>query len=376
MSDLDPSSAGSPEGRALDALVGEAKQHLDVREPGARAKRDALADVDWSRLESRVMSAVEASRSTLLRDVERSRAGWRSREGALRAGAIVLAAAAAVVVFVRRDRDAALTDVPSSSSEGASASALRATEGAGEVRVGGIVATPGHVVRAGSAIEVDGARAVFERARKVTWLLEQDDAARTASSGPAAIARARVKSAGESLVLGLEHGVIEADVVPVPAGEAFAVDIATERSLVRVAVHGTHLRVARAGDRVVVDLTEGVISIGTPPRNGVTYGTTVTAPAHVELDATDLSTLRIEHAPAAVRAPVPLRGHESAGPGRVVAAPPFRARAGRLAGARGEGRRTRRPPAREARAAEGRDSAARRDRGGRSRLRRCARPLG
>src|SRR5207237_528524 len=128
------------------------------------------------------------------------------------------------------------------------------------------------------------------------------------------LGRARVKSAGESLVLGLEEGAIEAQVTPVPTGEAFAVDIAAGSSLVRVAVHGTHLRVARNGSHVVVDLTEGVVSIGAPPRTGSTYGTLVTAPSHVEFDAADLDhTLRIEHAPAAVRAPVSLVSHESFG---------------------------------------------------------------
>jgi hypothetical protein len=173
-------------------------------------------------------------------------------------------------------------------------------------------------------IDATGARALFERPRQVTWVLEQDGAAqdepgmqepaghdglRTPIEGNAA--RARVKSAGEPLVLDLQDGAIEAQVVPVARGEAFAVDVGTERGVVRVAVHGTHLRVARAGNRVVVDLTEGVVSIGVPPRVGVTYGTLVTAPAHVELDATDLRTLRIDHTPASVRAPIPLV-HEGA----------------------------------------------------------------
>jgi hypothetical protein len=72
-------------------------------------------------------------------------------------------------------------------------------------------------------------------------------------------------------------------------------------------VHGTHLRVARAGSRVAVDLTEGVVSIGVPPRTGSTYGTLVTAPSHVEFDAANLDgTLRIDHTPSAVRAAVAL----------------------------------------------------------------------
>lgn len=322
--ELDPSPR-SAEGRALDALVAEAKEHLDVRASGAPpAKRDALADVDWSRLESRLMAAIETEeKPALLRDVERSRRS-RSRDVALRAGAVVLAAAAAVALFVRNDRDAALREAAlgdrPASGERASASSLRTTEGAGEVRIGGNVVSPGYAVHAGDAIDVDGARAVFERPRKVTWLLEEDSAQGEVARGP--VARARVTSAGEPLVLGLEHGAIEAQVVPVASGEAFAVDIATPRNVVRVAVHGTHLRVTRSGNRVVVDLTEGVVSIGVPPRTGVTHGTIVTAPAHVELDATDLATLRIDHAPSSVRAPIPLGGQEVAlGAGRPESSP-------------------------------------------------------
>jgi|GEM_PF-1008647 len=315
MSELDGSPPDSSRG-VLDALVAEAKEHLEVRppdapHPAANAKRkDALADIDWSRLESRIMAAIDEEKPELVRDVERARAGRRTREVALRAGALALAAAAAIALFVRKDRDVALVDAPASVDLGASASSLRSSEGSGEVRIGGVVAAPGHVLRAADVVEVEAARAVFDRPRKVTWLLEQDGASHDAPGGrPGPVARAHVKAAAESLVLGLDDGVIEAQVVPVASGEAFAVDIATERNLVRVAVHGTHLRVARAGSRVVVDLTEGVVSIGVPPRTGVTYGTIITAPAHVELDANDLGTLRVDHAPAAVRAAIPLGGH-------------------------------------------------------------------
>ena len=322
MSELDGSPPESSPA-ALEALVAEAKEHLDVRRPDAPQpdRKQALADIDWSRLESRIMASIEEERSELLRDVETARSGRRTREVALRVGALVLAAAAAIALFVRNDRDVALVDAPAASSVdvAASASSLRASEGSGEVRIGGIVAAPGHVLRAADVIEVEAARAVFDRPRKVTWLLEQDGAPHeaTGARGAAPVARAHVKAAGDTLVLGLEHGVIEAQVVPVTTGEAFAVDIATEQSLVRVAVHGTHLRVARAGSRVVVDLTEGVVSIGVPPRTGVTYGTIVTAPAHVELDADDLGTLRVDHAPASVRTAIPLGPHhEQPGPPR------------------------------------------------------------
>jgi hypothetical protein len=297
----------SPASRALDALVSEAKEHLDVRE-----------EPDWSALEARVMAAVEKEKPALLRDVEESgtrRLAWpaaserveggplpRRRDIVLRAGAILLASAAAVALFVRNDRDVRVAPlVREASGDGASASALRSTEGAGEVRINKVPVAPGYVVRGGDSIDLVGVRAVFERGRKVTWLLESQALVKGSDS-----ARAHVKVAGEPLVLGLEDGVIEAQVAPVPVGEAFGVDVSTDHGVVRVAVHGTHLRVARSGDHVTVDLTEGVVSIGVPPRTGVTYGTIVTAPAHVELDATDLRTLRVDHAPASVRAAVPL----------------------------------------------------------------------
>jgi hypothetical protein len=347
MSDFDrPSDKGSSTARALDALVVEAKTHLDVCAPEspAASKKDALADLDWSRLEARVMASIEREKPALLHEVQRAKTrSWSrdetlvsgrrgsaeggTRDGALRVGAFVLAAAAAVALFVRKDREGVVGEPVPTASEGASASSLRATEplagrSPGEVRIAGVVATPGYVLHGSDSIEADGARAVFERPRKVTWLLEQDGPTPdSAPSAPNAVAHARVKSAGEPLILALENGAIEAQVVPVPQGEAFAVDIATERSLVRVAVHGTHLRVARAGNRVAVDLTEGVVSIGVPPRVGVTYGTIVTAPAHVELDATDLATLRIDHTPASVRAAIPLGPHEPAVVGAVRVEP-------------------------------------------------------
>lgn len=318
--DFDAAEA-SYEARTLEHVIGEAKDHLDAG-PG---------DIDWSRLEARVMS--EVAKDGGKAGIEAAPANVTAittarRHRILRVSALAFAAAAAVVIFVRRDGsweqgtasqhdkniESHATNVTPSREEKVLASSLRATEGAGEVRIGShgdgsaAVAALGSALHAGDDIDADGARAVFERSRKVAWLVEQDGAAGQARPlhKATASAHAHVKSAGESLILGLDHGVIEAQVVPVASGEAFAVDVATDRSLVRVAVHGTHLRVARAGTRVVVDLTEGVVSIGVPPRTGITVGTLVTAPAHVELDANDLGSIRIDHSPSAVREAVSL----------------------------------------------------------------------
>jgi len=292
--DLRP--VGSREQRALDAVVAEAKEHLVPRVPG-----DALRS-----MEDRLMARIAAEPSPLARD----RAASPRRRWATAAGALALAAAAALAVVTKKDVTPLVESAPTVAVEGAAGS-LRATEGAGVVRIAGTPALPGHALRAGDLVEADGARAVLERPRRVAWLLERGGARDAAVTNAAA--RARVKAAGESLVVGLEEGAIEAQVTPVPSGEAFAVDVATDKSLVRVAVHGTHFRVSRAGSRVVVDLSEGVVSIGAPPRTGSTYGTLVTAPAHVELDADDLDgSLRIDHAPSSVRSPMALSPHDPA----------------------------------------------------------------
>lgn len=305
----------------LDRVVEEAK---DAYLPGA---------VDFDAIEARLMKRIDAEPVPLVADLRAS--SLRTR--LLRGGALALAAAAAVAVVVRREPGSAtrvsesagaeslLIDTNRAASSEGMAGALRATEGTGDVRVAGESASLGQVLRAGDVLEVDGARAVLERPRKVSWVLERAHPENEAS-GESRIARARVKSAGEPLVLGLEEGAIEAQVTPVPQGEAFAVDVASENALVRIAVHGTHLRVTRTTGRVVVDLTEGVVSIGTPPRAGSTYGTLVTAPAHVEFDIADLDgTLRVDHVPAHVRAALPLTQPEpvaAAGPRPAQSPPP------------------------------------------------------
>jgi hypothetical protein len=278
--------------RALEQVVREAKEDFAPKR-----------DLDWDAMEARLMERVAQERNVLADEARASGA----RAGVLRIGAAVLAAAAAVAIVVR-DRDTSVLGNAPSAAVDVSAGSLRATEGTGEVRIGGVPAAPGQALRPGDVVEADGARAVLERPRKVSWLIEREGG----------VARARVKSAGESLVLGLEDGAIEAQVTPVPTGEAFAVDVGTQSNVVRIAVHGTHLRVARAGSRVTVDLSEGVVSIGPAPRVGSTYGTLVTAPAHVELDANDVAhTLKIDHAASSVRPPIQLGGHD-----HVAVAPP------------------------------------------------------
>jgi len=235
------------------------------------------AKIDWSRIEGSLLARVEKERAH-----EESLARFRgSRAWGAMAGLAALAAAFALFAG-RGSRPSA--DAPASgagvqveqaplasSSDGVST--IAAKLGKGEVRVGAAgatkVAATGRIGRGGVAETAD-ARVVWEAGR-ATWLLEEDSRVTVKAEAP--------------LILALERGAVEAQVQPVPNGEAFAVDVGE----LRVAVHGTHLRVAREAGHVTVDLSEGVVSIGRPPRTGSTYGTLVVAPAHVELELGDVA---------------------------------------------------------------------------------------
>jgi hypothetical protein len=183
-------------------------------------------------------------------------------------------------------------------SSAGSAGELARSHGVGEVLVAGARAGAGAHARRGASIETRGATGVFDVPGRVHWTLEDES-------------RVEVESAGAPVVLALSRGALEAEVAPVASGEAFAVDVEG----VRVAVHGTHLRVARLGDQVVVDLSEGVVSIGVPPKIGSTYGALVMAPAHIEFQAGSLGTsLKVDHLAAAVREPIDLRASDEGAP--------------------------------------------------------------
>lgn len=294
-----------PRGSPLDSLIAEAKAD---REP------KLVRDLDWNAIESRVMADIDAPAPGLLDRAAR-------RRNIVRGVSLALAIAATAIIWVRRQ-----PATPAAPPTGlVTASVTPAVEASsftgGELHVGGALAQPGFTVHEGDSLSVTKGRATFERAGAVSWLIEPDPLP----------ARVRVTSAASMqgtthrpLVVRLEDGAIEAQVVPIKEGEAFAVDVATTNNVVRVAVHGTHLRVARSGDRVVVDLTEGVIAIGVAPKEGMTRGTTVTAPAHVELDASDLATLRVDPSPSSVRTAIPLGEHAVAAaspPASVAVAP-------------------------------------------------------
>ena len=256
----------------LDKVIAEARADLG---------RDAAERVDWDEVDAKLFARIEQGRRA-----ERARFAPRRRRG-LTLAAVGLAAAAAIVALLAgRTREPLGVDETAALE---SAGSLIAIEGGGSVLIDGKPAAGGAGLRLGDVLETGGARAFVERPGKLTLMLE-------------AGSKTVVTHVQGALILALERGAIEAQVAPVAAGEAFAVDVEGSR----VAVHGTHLRVAREGQRVVVDLNEGVVSIGDAPRAGSVAGALVNAPAHVEFMATNAAgTLTQTHDPAAVRPPEP-----------------------------------------------------------------------
>jgi ferric-dicitrate binding protein FerR (iron transport regulator) len=257
----------------LQQLVNDAKAELGTRE---------VRSIDWAAVDDELFRRIRA-------EERRERARMATGQGgrwALVAGALAAAAALALVVGKAREPR---TSEASATGPDEVAGRVVAVEG-GELLVDGRPMSVGGVLRAGDVLEARGAQVSVERAGKLTWIVERGT-------------RVTVTHAQGAVVLALAEGAIEAQVVPVPAGEAFAVDIGASR----VAVHGTHLRVARTGDRVVVDLSEGVVSLGAAPRVGSTLGSLVTAPAHAEFTTGDAEgSLTVTHDPVTVRVAAPM----------------------------------------------------------------------
>ena len=259
-----------------------------MNDGGNRVMREARRDwgtdearrVDWDAVDERLFARIEEEQRAERRSLAPARGEtWK----AVTAG---LAAAAAIALVTGKARERRSLE-PEVAITVDGAGSLVGIDGDGEVLVGGRRAALGTALHLGDVLEARGARATLGRPGRLTFVLERGSTA-------------TVTHVQGALVLALAQGAIEAQVVPVPSGEALAVDVGPSR----VAVHGTHFRVARTDDHVVVDLSEGVVSVGEAPRVGSTLGGLVTAPAHAEFYAADAQgTMQVTHDPTAVRAP-------------------------------------------------------------------------
>lgn len=249
---------------------------LARREFGA----DASRRVDWRAIDETLFARIEEQRRAHLAELARP----RSRRWAY-FGSAAMAVAAALGILIGKNHEPSPTRATVARAD-AIAGRISEVHGQGAVLVNGLAAAAGSSVRLGDSVETRTTRATFVREGAASIVIEQHS-------------RLTVRQVRETLVLALERGSIEAQVTPVAAGEAFAVDVAETR----IAVHGTVLRVSRAGDRAAVDLVEGVVSVGATPRFGSVLGSLVTAPAHVEFSVGDpLKTLSVSHDRSLVRA--------------------------------------------------------------------------
>jgi hypothetical protein len=273
MSDRDDRMSDAP---PLEATAMESRA---AYERGKAEMRDAdMPDFDFDRIEKQLMARVDA---------ESRRRRVRAR-GVTAVAALALAAAAVLV--------AGRTPSVDAGGERSTASNGSSNEiGAGALE-SGVVTSSGRTLAKGDTLHrgdhIETAHAIVRSPGRVVYSL---DGANGPANVPADVpADVTVSETDRPIVLSLASGVVEAQVDKVPSGEAFAVDLLDQggsgNDVVRIAVHGTHLRVAREGKHVVLDLTEGIVNVGHPPKTGSTYGTLVTAPAHVELDIDALET--------------------------------------------------------------------------------------
>lgn len=269
------------------APAGLADEDLD-RVPPALAGLVAEARADW-RTPSLDVEALERRTLAAIDHAHRPPSPARRRRMRMAGGAlgVALALAAGFVLLHRDPEHRPVPKAPPVAQATMPAGVIDAT--IGEVTVGGKSPASGASLAVGDVVDVAHGAARFERPGKVRWMLASRD------TEPA---RARVKSSGETLVVELTAGTLDAQVTPVPTGEAFAVDLAFGEHVVRVAVHGTHFRVARLdARRASVDLVEGVVAIGAPPSEGLTRGVEMVAPAHAEFDVAALAeSLRLDTA--------------------------------------------------------------------------------
>lgn len=244
----------------LRALTDEAREHFTP-------ERMRGKELDWSAVDDALFARLAAEPAPAA-----ARGGLRLLPAAAIASVLAVAASAMFVIGHHESPSPGAYKPVTAADSVADASSFLRHLGQGEVRIGGRLASADSAARVGDTVTVDGTgRAVFVRkegdARVATWSL---------AAGGAGQARARLVAEDRALVVALEEGAVEAEVRSSDR-QAFAVDVGRSR----VSVKGTHLRVERHGSKVSVDLTRGVVSVGSTSSFA---GTLISAPAHVELD--------------------------------------------------------------------------------------------
>jgi hypothetical protein len=215
-----------------------------------------LPDLDWERIEAKVLSAVEiapvatkvAPRVSVARWVP-SPPTWVSTPWPM----AVAAAAAAALIYgsptgaprAPREPEEALTAVTRTGSPARNLASLEV----------------------GDVARTDGRSAVYDKAGVVRFALAPN-------SRIEVVANDIDEQRAGGMTVALLEGSLHADVKPRTEGEVFAVEV--ERT--RIAVHGTSFTVVREGDRVIVDVAHGSVAVGPVGYRGSTHGWLVVGP--------------------------------------------------------------------------------------------------
>jgi ferric-dicitrate binding protein FerR (iron transport regulator) len=193
----------------------------DSREEGLRrlvrdARAEKTAELDWSRVEER-----------LIRQAERGAPKPERSPYAFAWAALAIAAAVAVWLVSERSRDT-LPQAPPP--------IIEATEP---------LRRNGNALALGTRIEAGEREVAVDHAGRATWTLAPSSSA-------------LLTERAERIAVRLERGSVLSEVVPNPKPETFIVEAAGTR----VAVHGTVFRVALEGGRVIVTVREGTVAVG------------------------------------------------------------------------------------------------------------------
>jgi len=193
-----------------------------LKELTREAREQPLRELDWERIENRVMARLHAP--PVARQAPRPRATWLL---------LPLAAALAALLLIPGLSEGTLPEATTSS---ASAS----------------TSLNGDQLDASEVIESRSGPLAIEHPGRARWTLTPNS-------------RARVLSRGDVIRIALDEGELRAEVVPAPVPERFVVESAGTR----VAVHGTIFSVRRASDRTLVDVESGVVVVSSIAHAGV-----------------------------------------------------------------------------------------------------------
>lgn len=191
-------------------------QDDDLRRLLRDARAEKPADLDWERVEERLM-----------RQVERGTAPMKRSPYPFAWAALAVAAAAAVWLVNDRAGDSLPQARPA---------VIEATEP---------LRRNGNALGPGARIEAVEREIAVDHAGRATWTL--------APNSSASLLEKR-----ERITVRLERGSVLSEVVPHPEPETFIVEAAGAR----IAVHGTVFRVELEGGRVIVQVREGTVAVG------------------------------------------------------------------------------------------------------------------